>query len=73
MATRSPRSMPLATMARVAAATSSASWSKVSRVVVPSGPVDVDQRLRLAEAGGGVLHQPGDGPPLEIPAGIGHI
>ena len=37
MATRSPRSIPLATMARVAAATSSASWSKVSRMVVPAG------------------------------------
>src|ERR1035437_9115767 len=38
IATRSPRSMPLASTARVAAATSSANWSKVSRVVVPPGP-----------------------------------
>ncbi len=39
----------------------------------PARTVHVDQRLGLAEAGGGILHQPGDGPPLEIPAGIGHI
>ena len=73
MATRSPRSIPLATMARVAAATCSASWSKVSRVVVPPGPCTSTSGLGVAEAGGGILHQAGDGPPLEIPTGIGHI
>ena len=73
MATRSPRSIPLATMAPVTEATASASWSKVSRTVVPAGPVDVDDGLGLAEAGGGVLHQAGDGPPLQIPSRIGHI
>jgi len=35
--------------------------------------VDVDDRLQLTEPGGGILHQPGDGPPLKIPPGIGHI
>ncbi len=73
MATRSPRSMPLATMARVAAATCSASSSKVRRVVVPPGPCTSTRASASPEAGGGVLHQTGDGPPLEIPAGIGHI
>jgi hypothetical protein len=38
MATRSPRSMPLATMARVAPATCSANPSKVSREAVRPGP-----------------------------------
>ena len=35
----------------------------------PAGTVAVDHGLGLAEAGGGVLHQAGDGPPLQIPAG----
>ena len=38
-----------------------------------AGTVHVDQRLGLPEAGGGILDQAGDGPPLEIPSGIGHI
>ncbi len=38
MATRSPRSMPLASTARVAADTSSTSSSNVRRVVEPPGP-----------------------------------
>ena len=39
----------------------------------PAGTVRVDQRLGLAESGRGVLHEAGDGPPLEVTPGIGHI
>ena len=39
----------------------------------PAGPVRVDQCLGAAEARRGILHQSGDGPPLEVPAGIGDV
>ena len=59
--------------ARVAVATSSASRSKDQRVMVPPGPLPVDDGLGLAEAGGGVLDQAGERPPLQVPPGIRHI
>ena len=70
MATRSPRSIPLAISARAAAAASSASWSKVSRMVVPSGPWTSTSASVSPKPGGSVFHQARDGFPLEIAARV---
>ena len=60
IATRSPRSMPLAMKARAASSAASASSANVE------APLAVDQTLEGTELGGGPLDDGGDGAGVEV-------